>query len=125
ERSGRGQASTRFHNSLFSRGLRAHGRWHAPFLGTARDSSCDERGAGVDIPREPAKRGRKRLMYGGLCLLAVVGATVVRRDHKPAAPKVDRAAVWVDSVVRGPLVIEVRGPGTLVPERIRYISAIT
>jgi multidrug resistance efflux pump len=52
-------------------------------------------------------------------------ATVALRDLKPAAPKVDRAAVWVDSVVRGPLVIEVRGPGTLVPERIRYISAIT
>jgi HlyD family secretion protein len=79
----------------------------------------------VDIPREPARRGRKRLLYGGLALLAVVVATVGLRDLKPAAPKVDRAAVWVDSVVRGPLVIEVRGPGTLVPERIRYISAIT
>jgi HlyD family secretion protein len=79
----------------------------------------------VDIPREPAKRGRKRLIYGGIGLLSVVGATVGLRDLRPAAPKVDRAAVWVDSVVRGPLVIEVRGPGTLVPERIRYISAIT
>jgi HlyD family secretion protein len=79
----------------------------------------------VDIPREPAKRGRKRLIYGGIGLLSVVGATVGLHDLRPAAPKVDRAAVWVDSVVRGPLVIEVRGPGTLVPERIRYISAIT
>jgi HlyD family secretion protein len=79
----------------------------------------------VDIPREPAKRGRKRILYGGLGLLAVVLATVALRNLKPAAPKVDRAAVWVDSVVRGPLVIEVRGPGTLVPERIRYISAVT
>jgi HlyD family secretion protein len=79
----------------------------------------------VDIPREPAKRGRKRLLYGALGLLAIVAATVGLRDLKPAAPKVDRAAVWIDSVVRGPLVIEVRGPGTLVPERIRYISAIT
>ncbi|HEX3236418.1 MAG TPA: HlyD family efflux transporter periplasmic adaptor subunit [Gemmatimonadales bacterium] len=79
----------------------------------------------MDIPREPAKRGRKRLMYGGLGLLAIVLATVGLRNLKPAAPKVDRAAVWVDSVVRGPLVIEVRGPGTLVPERIRYISAVT
>ncbi len=79
----------------------------------------------MDIPREPAKRGRKRLMYGGVALLTVVLATVALRNLKPAAPKVDRAAVWVDSVVRGPLVIEVRGPGTLVPERIRYISAVT
>lgn len=37
----------------------------------------------------------------------------------------DRSAVWIDSVQKGPLVIEVRGPGTLVPERIRYISAVT
>jgi multidrug resistance efflux pump len=33
--------------------------------------------------------------------------------------------VWIDSVQKGPLVIEVRGPGTLVPERVRYISAVT
>jgi multidrug efflux pump subunit AcrA (membrane-fusion protein) len=38
---------------------------------------------------------------------------------------VDRASVWIDSVLKGPLVIEVRGPGTLVPERVRYISAVT
>jgi HlyD family secretion protein len=64
-------------------------------------------------------------MYGAAGLVAIVLATVGLRNLKPAAPKVDRAAVWVDSVVRGPLVIEVRGPGTLVPERIRYISAVT
>ena len=46
-------------------------------------------------------------------------ATLGLRSLKPAAPSVDRAAVWIDSVQRGPLVIEVRGPGTLVPERIR------
>ena len=28
-------------------------------------------------------------------------------------------------VQRGPLLIEVRGPGTLVPERVRWISAVT
>jgi multidrug efflux pump subunit AcrA (membrane-fusion protein) len=79
----------------------------------------------VDIPRAPARRGRKQLIYGGLTLAAVVLATLGLRGLKPAAPRVDRAAVWIDSVVRGPLVIEVRGPGTLVPERIRYISAVT
>ena len=47
------------------------------------------------------------------------------RSLKPAAPSVDRAAVWIDSVQRGPLLIEVRGPGTLVPERVRWISAVT
>jgi multidrug efflux pump subunit AcrA (membrane-fusion protein) len=52
-------------------------------------------------------------------------ATLGLHGLKPAAPRVDRASVWIDSVQRGPLVIEVRGPGTLVPERIRYISAVT
>jgi multidrug resistance efflux pump len=79
----------------------------------------------VDIPRAPANRGRKRLIYGGIALVALVAMTVGLRGLKPAAPRVDRASVWIDSVQKGPLVIEVRGPGTLVPERIRYISAVT
>jgi HlyD family secretion protein len=79
----------------------------------------------VDIPRAPVNRGRKRLTYGGIALVALVAATLGLRGLKPAAPRVDRASVWIDSVLKGPLVIEVRGPGTLVPERIRYISAVT
>jgi HlyD family secretion protein len=82
-------------------------------------------GYGVDIKREPAKRGRKRILYGGIALAAILATTLGLRGLKPAAPRVERAAVWIDSVQRGPLVIEVRGPGTLVPERIRYISAVT
>jgi HlyD family secretion protein len=79
----------------------------------------------VDIARAPVRRGRQRLIYGALALVAVVLASLGLHGLKPAAPKVDRSAVWIDSVQRGPLVIEVRGPGTLVPERIRYISAVT
>lgn len=79
----------------------------------------------MDVPRAPAKKGRKRIIYGAAALLAVLMTTLGLRNLKPAAPRVDRAAVWIDSVQRGPLVIEVRGPGTLVPERIRYISAVT
>jgi multidrug resistance efflux pump len=79
----------------------------------------------VDIPRAPVNRGRKRIIYGGIALGTLVAMTVGLRSLKPAAPRVDRASVWIDSVQKGPLVIEVRGPGTLVPERIRYISAVT
>ena len=79
----------------------------------------------MDIPRAPVNRGRKRIVYGGIALAALVAMTVGLRSLKPAAPRVDRASVWIDSVQKGPLVIEVRGPGTLVPERIRYISAVT
>ncbi|MBA3893120.1 MAG: HlyD family efflux transporter periplasmic adaptor subunit [Gemmatimonadales bacterium] len=79
----------------------------------------------MDIPRAPANRSRKRLIYGGVALAALVATTLGLRGLKPAAPRVDRATVWIDSVQQGPLVIEVRGPGTLVPERVRYISAVT
>jgi HlyD family secretion protein len=79
----------------------------------------------VDIPRAPENRGRKRIIYGAIALVALVAMTLGLRSLKPAAPRVDRASIWIDSVQRGPLVIEVRGPGTLVPERIRYISAVT
>jgi HlyD family secretion protein len=46
---------------------------------------------------------------------------------KPAAPEVDRATVWTDVVKRGPLLRQVRGPGTLVPreDKIRLIPAET
>ena len=79
----------------------------------------------MDIPRTPPKRGRKQVLYGGIALVAIALTTLGLRGLKPAAPRVDRASVWIDSVQRGPLVIEVRGPGTLVPERIRWISAVT
>jgi multidrug efflux pump subunit AcrA (membrane-fusion protein) len=79
----------------------------------------------VDIPRAPARRGRKQVLFGALAVVGIGVATLGLHGLKPAAPRVDRATVWIDSVQRGPLVIEVRGPGTLVPERIRYISAVT
>jgi HlyD family secretion protein len=44
---------------------------------------------------------------------------------KPAAPTVDKSTVWVDTVKRGPMVRQVRGLGTLVPEDIRWIPALT
>ncbi|HEX6739362.1 MAG TPA: HlyD family efflux transporter periplasmic adaptor subunit [Vicinamibacteria bacterium] len=44
---------------------------------------------------------------------------------KPAAPPVDRGTVWIRPVERGPMVREVRGMGTLVPEDIRWIPSQT
>jgi len=50
--------------------------------------------------------------------------TVFLTSLKPAAPTVDRGTLWVDSVRRGEMVREVRGPGTLVPEHVRFITAL-
>jgi multidrug resistance efflux pump len=52
-------------------------------------------------------------------------ATVAVTQLKPAAPSVARSTVIIDSVRRGDMVREVRGPGTLVPEQVRWISAVT
>jgi HlyD family secretion protein len=78
----------------------------------------------MDRPRtnKPKKRGP---LYIGLGLVVLVVITVALSRLKPAAPGVDSAIVLVDTVRRGPLVKAVRGPGTLVPEQIRIIPAIT
>jgi HlyD family secretion protein len=64
-------------------------------------------------------------MVGGAVAGAVLLTTVALARLEPAAPSLDRAGVWVDTVERGTMVRQVRGPGTLVPEQIRYISAVT
>jgi multidrug efflux pump subunit AcrA (membrane-fusion protein) len=78
----------------------------------------------MDIPREQKKKPQKYIL-GAVAVLAVAGTTVGLSQLKPAAPSVDRAVVWLGSVERGELVRQVRGPGTLVPERIRFVSALT
>jgi HlyD family secretion protein len=79
----------------------------------------------VDIPRVSKKSKNRRWIIGGIGLAVVLLMTVALSRLEPAAPTVDRAAVWMDTVQRGTMVRQVRGPGTLVPEQIRYISATT
>ncbi len=76
----------------------------------------------MDIAREkPKRRGRTVAIVGGVAVLII--ATVAVSGLKPAAPTVERNAILIDSVSRGDVVREVRGPGTLVPEQIRWITA--
>jgi multidrug efflux pump subunit AcrA (membrane-fusion protein) len=83
----------------------------------------------MDISRPDIKKKkmRRQFLIGacGVVVLAVVAFLVTRL--KPAAPEVDRATVWTDTVKRGPLLRQVRGPGTLVPreDKIRIIPAET
>jgi len=81
----------------------------------------------MDIARPSNARQKRirRIVYGAAALLAVVLITVGLSRLKPAAPAVERAALWIDVVKRGPLLREVRGSGTLVPEEIRWIPATT
>ncbi len=76
----------------------------------------------MDIVRTPQKSRKRPIMIAGGIALVVV-ATILLNGLSPAAPTVERAAVLIDSVRRGDVVREVRGPGTLVPEQIRWITA--
>jgi HlyD family secretion protein len=83
----------------------------------------------MDISRPDLKaKKRKRQVLTiavGVVVLAVVTFLVMRL--KPASPTVDRSVVWTDTVKRGPLIVQVRGLGTLVPreDAIRQIPAQT
>lgn len=78
----------------------------------------------MDIPRERAP-DKRRYIYGGVGLVAIIAVVIGVASLKPAAPSIDRSSVVIDSVRRGDMVIDVRGPGSLVPEQIRWVSAIT
>lgn len=81
----------------------------------------------MDIAR-PANLARKRIRraaYSAVALVAVLMIGVAVSRLEPAAPNVDRATLWIDTVKRGPMVREVRGTGTLVPEDTRWIPATT
>src|SRR5262245_30593131 len=84
----------------------------------------------MDIQR-PASvaqaKKRRQYMFGAVGILVIVLVSVVLARLKPAAPQVERATVWVDTVKRGPMVRQVRGLGTLVPvdEARRWVPAST
>ncbi|MCM2255666.1 MAG: efflux RND transporter periplasmic adaptor subunit [Vicinamibacteria bacterium] len=80
----------------------------------------------MDIARPASvieeKKKRQRLIVAG-AVGVVVLITIALSQLEPAAPSVERATVWTDTVKRGEMLREVRGLGTLVPEDIRWIPA--
>jgi HlyD family secretion protein len=65
------------------------------------------------------------VIYGAAGIILVPLITWGLSTLKPAAPTVEKATVWPDTVKRGPMLIQVRGLGTLVPEEILWIPATT
>ena len=78
----------------------------------------------MDIKREPQKNYKKWVLIG-VGVAGLVGVTVALMSLKPAAPTVDGGTIYTDTVEQGEMVLEVRGPGTLVPEDTRFITAVT
>ena len=81
----------------------------------------------MDVPRPHVARKKKkrRIMIIARLDPGFDPGDVLLSRLKPAVPSVDRSTVWVDTVKRGPMVRQVRGLGTLVPEEIRWIAANT
>lgn len=78
----------------------------------------------MDIKRDPQKNYKKWVLIG-VGVVSLVGITVALMSLKPAAPTVDAGTIYTDTVEQGEMVLEVRGPGTLVPEDTRFITAVT
>ena len=82
----------------------------------------------IQRPASVARQKKLRRISFAIAGILVIGlVSVVLARLKPAAPTVDRATVWVDTVKRGPMLRQVRGLGTLVPvdEARRQIPAVT
>jgi HlyD family secretion protein len=81
----------------------------------------------MDIQRPSNARAKKirRIIYGTVAFLMIGGVTYGLSKLRPAAPSVDKNTIWPDEVKRGPMLVERRGLGTLVPEDIRWIAAQT
>jgi HlyD family secretion protein len=81
----------------------------------------------MDVPRKGAARARliRRIVLGVIVACAIPLITWGLARLKPAAQPVERATVWIDTVKRGPMLRQVRGLGTLVPEEVLWIPATT
>jgi multidrug resistance efflux pump len=80
----------------------------------------------VDIIRDtkPQKK-KKKVIWTSVVLGVLAIMTVGIRSLPSAAPSVEAATVWRDTVEQGTMIRQVRGPGTLVPEQMRWITAVT
>jgi HlyD family secretion protein len=81
----------------------------------------------MDVPRKDARKKKiiRRTLVVLLLLAAIPAITVGLSRLKPAAPGVEMSTLWPDTVKRGPMLREVRGLGTLVPEDTMLIPATT
>lgn len=81
----------------------------------------------MDVQREGVKKRKviRRAVIGVVLLGALGGAVYGVKQLKPALPSVDAGTVWPDTVKRGPMLRQVHGLGSLVPEEVSWISSVT
>jgi HlyD family secretion protein len=81
----------------------------------------------MDIKREGIGKKKliRRVVLGVVAVAAIAGTTYGLSRLKPAAPNVESATLWFGTAKRGPMLRQVRGLGTLVPEEILFVPATT
>ncbi|MDI3289617.1 HlyD family efflux transporter periplasmic adaptor subunit [Polyangium sp. 15x6] len=79
----------------------------------------------MDIPRKPTPKRRAPLFAAAAFALAIALVTLTLGRLRAAAPEVERSGLWIATVQRGEMVRLVKGPGSLVPEEVRWITAET
>src|SRR5688500_14790665 len=82
----------------------------------------------MDVARPPEvaqRRKRNRIIAGVAPALLILITTLALAQLKPAAPTVEAGGVWIEPVKRGTMLRNVRGTGVLVPDEIRWITALT
>ncbi len=80
----------------------------------------------MDLPRQRPRIRRQRALWAAILITAGLCAiTLVLNRLRQAAPTLDRSSVWIDTVKRGSMLRDVQGQGTLVPEDIRWITAVS
>ncbi|MEP6491380.1 MAG: HlyD family efflux transporter periplasmic adaptor subunit [bacterium] len=78
----------------------------------------------MDIKRDPPKQ-TKKYIAAAVGLLGIVAVSIGISRLQPAAPPVEKGTLWFDTVKRGPMTRDVNAPGTLEPEYVRNITALT
>jgi len=79
----------------------------------------------MDIPRQPARKRRAPLFAAAALVVAIAIVTLALGRLRAAAPEVHRSELWIGAVQRGEMIRQVKGPGSLVPEEVRWITAET
>ncbi len=81
----------------------------------------------MDVQRQGVAKRKmiRRILIGSVLLLGAGGILFAVSRMQPALPAVESGTVWPDTVKRGPMLRQVHGTGTLVPEDVVWISAVT